>query len=240
MASFVEEENGALRVFEDPRPDMVYTVGIDASTGLAEDYTVMQVLTNSVPFRQVAIFRAKWPVNQISEMADKLGRWYNTAMIICEINYPGNSVQDALLQYYQYPRNYQAEQHLDEDPNISPRYGFRMTEPNKWMLIRELQEVMNNREIRINDKTTLYELLNYVYQTSRAKAGAAQGFNDDCVVSLMLALHAAKLYPFLAPLSEKPKTAVVNKNPDAVRDWRLFRERLQARAEGREHIGIVL
>jgi hypothetical protein len=239
---FLPTEDGPLKVFHKPEPDMVYTMGLDASTGLSEDFSCMQVVTNSIPFVQVATFRAKWPVNKVSEMADMVGRWYNTALIVCEVNYPGNSVQDALLQYYNYPRNYQPEQHLDEDPTVSVKFGFRTTETSKWMLIHSIQMLLTSREIRINDRETLYEMLNYIYQSSRNKTGAAQGFNDDTVMALMLAIHGAKLYPFLRPIVDKKEEQMKTKDPDAMRDWRMFRERLSRRndPENQNTRGILL
>lgn len=232
--TFYENEFGTLKVYKTPEPDMVYSMGVDASTGLAEDYSCAQVITNCLPFEQVAVYRAKDAVNKVSEIVNRLGRWYNTALICCEINYPGNSVQDALLQYYQYPRNYQPEQMLDEDPSISVKYGFRTSETSKWFLINEMQRVIEERNLRLHDKTTLYEMNNYVYRGSSKKAGGAQGFNDDTVMALMLALHVARLYPFVRPtLSARPKAGDCA-DPDVRADWKRFRMKLMNRAEDKE------
>ncbi len=222
--SFREQEGGPLRVFRLPEPGMVYTVGVDASTGLAEDYSAIQILSNTIPYEQVAVFRAKWAVNEVSSYVDKLGRFYNEALLVCEINYPGNSVQDALLQYYKYPRNYQSETHLDEDMDISCKYGFRTTEATKWMLINEMQIALQNKEIKLNDSVTINEFCNFVYQVSHRKAAATEGMNDDCVMAMMLAYHGAKLYPLVRPPIEKKKKVVVA--PEVAQVWSSFRRKL--------------
>ena len=239
MISFLEQDDGPLSVFQMPEPGMIYTMGVDASTGLSDDYSVIQILSNTLPFIQCATFRAKWPVNKVSEMANMIGRWYNNALNVCEINYPGNSVQDALLQYYQYPRNYQREDTLEEDPGISHKYGFRTTENTKWMLIHELQSALSNKEIKINDKNTLYELLNYVYITGRNKAGAAAGFNDDAVIALMLALHGCRLYPIVKQVDVR-KPRHLTDDPDTKRDWREFRRLLHERINPKETAEMIL
>jgi hypothetical protein len=225
MYTFVDQDGGPLRVFRLPEEGMVYTLGIDASTGLAEDYSSMQVLSNTIPFEQVAAFRAKWSVNDVTAFADKLGRFYNEALIICEINYPGNSVQDALLQFYKYPRNYQPETHLSEDIDISCNYGFRTTEPTKWLLINEMQLALQNKEIKLNDPVTIAEFYNFVYQADKKTAAAPKGLCDDTVMAMMLAYHGAKLYPFIKPLKKKEdfKEDVI---PEARRMWREFRAKL--------------
>ena len=234
MITFLGDEYGPLKVFAPPEPDMVYSLGIDASTGLSDDYSCFQVLQNTLPFEQVAVFRAKMAIAKVTEFADRLGRWYNEALICCEINFPGNSVQDALLQYYQYPRSYKPEQHLDEDPSISPKYGFRTTETSKWMLIHELQTVIAERNLKINDKTTIYELSNYVYQGSSKKAGGAQGFNDDTVMALMMALHIARLYPFVLPTLSASRKRHDSQNADVQHDWKRFRQKLISRTQNKE------
>jgi len=224
MYTFVPQEFGPLKIFEKPVTGMQYTIGIDASTGLADDYTSMQVLTNTRPTRQAAAFRAKWTVNDVSSFADKLGRYYNEALIICEINYPGNSVQDALLQYYRYPRNYQPETHLNENLDISCKYGFRTTEATKWILINEMQLAMSRREVLIYDQTTISEFLNFVYLIDKRKAGSAAGFNDDTVMAMMLAYHGVNLYPITQIVPTKEKKT--NISPEAKKTWDDFRRRL--------------
>jgi len=236
MHQFVEQEMGPLRIMRLPEPGMVYTLGGDASTGLADDYTCFQILSNTIPFEQVAVFRAKWPVNKVSEFANQLGRFYNEALIVMEINYPGNSVQDALLDYYKYPRNYQAETRLDQDMDISDKYGFRTTESSKWLLINEMQLALSEGGIVLHDPVTISEMMNFVYMQSKGKAGAADGFNDDTVMALMMAYHGAKLYPFAKPRKKQVITHQTQ-DVDVQKAWKQFRKQLSS---GRTQKGIVL
>lgn len=229
---FIEQEGGKLRVFNLPEPGMQYSMGVDASTGLSHDYSVAQVLTNTAPCEQVAIFRAKVPVNQVSAFVNSLGRFYNEALNICEVNYPGNAVQDALLQYYQYPRNYQPETHLREDVDISNKYGFRTTELSKWLLIQETQMGLACGGIIIHDPVTISEFENFVYQARKSRASAAAGFTDDCVMALMFAYHGVKLYPFVRPKKESAIEKAKSKDPDTMKAWRLFRENIGSMKEG--------
>ncbi len=232
---FVEQDSGPLRVIREPEVGMLYTMGVDAATGLGDDYSSAQMLSNTIPSEQVAVFRAQWPVHEFTKFVDMFGRYYNEALNVCEINYPGNSVMDALLQYYKYPRNYQMEEHLDEDPNVSCKYGFRTTEASKWLLINETQIGLVNNEIIINDPLTLSEMNNFVYQSTKNKAGAASGFCDDTVLALMFAWHGVRLYPIIRPKGEVKKKAV-NLDADSKRLWREFK----AKINGPQEQGIVL
>jgi len=219
---FEEHEGGDLKIFLNPEPGMVYTMGVDAATGLANDNSAVCVLSNALPFTQVASYRARVPVNQFTAIVDKMGRYYNEALNVCEINYPGNSVQDALLQYYKYPRNYKPETHLKADYGITEQFGLRTTEITKWLLINETQLALSNGDLILNDINTLSEFINFVYQSSKRKAAAAEGFNDDLVIAAMLAYHGAKLYPFarILKLDTKPKKIIL---PDYDRAWKDFK-----------------
>ena len=231
MYQFVPIELGPLKVFRLPEPDMVYTMGGDTSTGLAKDFSAYQILSNTMPFEQVAVFRAKWPVPKVTKFVDQLGRFYNEALLVQEINYPGNSVQDALLTFYNYPRNYQAIKSLETEMDITDKYGFRTTEPSKWLIIGALLMAMEQGNIIIHDPTTFEELRNFVYIQSKSKAGAAEGFNDDTVMALMLALHGANLYPQIIP-----RTAIKIRpdvSPDTASAWKDFkRSLLESKTEG--------
>ena len=69
MYKFVEQEDGPLRIFKHPEPGRMYTLGLDASTGLAVDNTGIQILTNSIPFEQVARLKGRIPVHEVSKWA---------------------------------------------------------------------------------------------------------------------------------------------------------------------------
>ena len=237
IIKFEPVHEGPLQIWDYPNTDTQYCLGIDTSTGLGEDYSSLQVFSRSMPFTQVAHFRAKWSVVDVAEVANSLGRFYNNALVICETNYPGNAVQDALVMTYRYPKNYRAEEHLDEDPQVSSKYGFCTTQAKKWLLIRETQELLLSGNIIIKDPLTIEEMGNFVYVEDKTKTGAAQGFNDDTVMGLMLATHGCTIYPQkFAPRQDK-------ENPNKAQATRMlsdFHKKLQDRRQNKlTHVQMV-
>jgi hypothetical protein len=244
MAKFIPADLGPLNIWKHPEEGREYCIGIDTSTGLAKDYTVMQVITRSLPFEQVAMFRAKWSVVETSAMANNLGHFYNKALVVVETNYPGNAIQDALVQTYQYPRNYQKEDRMDENPHVSTKFGFQTTEASKWMLIRQMEQAIKNEEIIIHDNTTIDELMQFVYVEDKTKTGAASGLNDDCVMSIMLALHAALLYQ---QVGWQVKKVIENIDPDVAQRRNMMQRfriqkimQMRKKRENKEDEGILL
>lgn len=115
-------------------------------------------------------------------------------------------MQDAITDTYRYHNCYQKEERLDSDPNISGKYGWATTQTVKWMLIREFQQALEHKEVILNDLMTVDELCQYVYKEDKNKTGAAEGLNDDCVIAVLLAFHAARLFPQAKKKTvEKPK-----------------------------------
>lgn len=192
---FAECPDGPLKVWSKPEPGLEYVIGVDTSTGLSEDYSVASVFTRNIPFEQVAEFRVKWSVVDTAEFVTMLGYWYNTAMVTVETNYPGNAIQDALVQQYRYPNNYQMERHIDQNAAISTKFGFQTTQASKWMLIRELQSALKEKSVIIKSEESLDELGNFIYVEDQTRTGAASGFNDDTVIANMLAIHTCLIYP---------------------------------------------
>jgi hypothetical protein len=234
--SFEEQPFGPLKLFREREKGMAYTIGVDASTGLADDFSSIQVFSNTIPFEQVAVFRERWPVNEVTAFVNKLGYYYNEALIVCEINYPGNSVQDALLEFYRYPRNYQSEMHLDVKTEVTSKYGFRTTENTKWLLIHEALLSMQADQLILHDEQTIDEMRNFVYKDSSRKSGASEGFNDDTVIAMLLAHHGAHLFPYMIQKREPDK--IKTQNPDARKAWRDFKLKFSGMAQ--EPQGAVL
>jgi hypothetical protein len=203
LPEFIQTMSGELLIWFHPEPGERYVVGIDTATGLGKDYTSMQVFSSRLPrFRQVAHFRAKLGVTAAADMADMLGRYYNNALIIPEANHCGCAVIDGLMQTFRYPRLYQGEQHLDEDPDVSAKIGFYTTESSKWMLIRQMESALIDNKVELFCEITLTELGQFVYLEDKSKTGAPSGFNDDTVIAAMLALHACILYPQAARVTK--------------------------------------
>jgi hypothetical protein len=192
---FKTVENAPLKIWRKPREGVKYSIGADVSSGVSADWTVFNVLSNIIPFEQVAVWRAKMQIAQAAQELVKLGWYYNKAMLTIETNGCGAGLQDGVVATHRYPNCYRREDINDSDPNISSKFGWATTQTTKWLLIRDFQQAWKNKEIILHDPQTINELLNYVYIEDKSKTGATEGLNDDCVISLLLALHTCSRFP---------------------------------------------
>ena len=205
--------NDRVMVWQPPMAGLRYSIGVDAATGMGGDYTAMSVFTCIRPFEQVAWFwnnRVTTPEG--SRVMLNLARWYNNALLVIETRYPGNAYQDNALDPKfaggkAYGNCYHRIQTLDEDPNMSSKFGICTTEADKHLLVNETKALLENPEgpqFILNDPITVAEFCNYVYVEDKNKMGAPTGANDDTVMSSMLALHGCIRHP-QAAIVQKPE-----------------------------------
>jgi len=202
--SLVAPNKMNIYVWEEPQPDTRYVLGIDAATGIGSDYTSMHMWSCRIPFEQVAWYRSKHcSTVEGSELMIKMAKWYNNAKLVPERRYPGNTYIDNAIQVYQYPNIYQVEEHLDEDPNVSSKFGIATTEEWKNLLVNEAKRLIeayddnNNPKPKIvfHDQSTIEQFCTFVYQEDKSKMGAEVGSCDDDVMACMLAWHECLINP---------------------------------------------
>lgn len=196
-------KNDEVSVFSHPERDTKYTIGVDGALGVGRDYTSIVVFSNRIPFEQVAWIHSK-TINTVdgSRVMIDLARYYNKAMLVIETRQPGNAYQDNAIQVYNYHYLYQAEQHLDESPTVSSKFGICTTEAWKNLLVNETKKLLEHKvggvsqpQVIFNDPFTLQCFCNFVYVEDKRKMEATEGANDDPVMASMLALHGCLLRP---------------------------------------------
>jgi hypothetical protein len=86
-----------LRIYEKPKPNESYIMGVDVAVGSGEHYSTIQILKiNSIQpinLEQVAVFESNSvDPYQFSEIINKLSYYYNNAYILVENNSIGAAV----------------------------------------------------------------------------------------------------------------------------------------------------
>ncbi len=193
-----------LHIYRMPEPDTLYSIGVDAATGVLGDYTSLQVFSHRIPYEQVAWFHS----NRISTVDGSkimidLGLFFNTAQLVIETNYPGNAYQDNALEIYMYPNLYSEESRLQQDIKYSKTFGIKTTEWSKALLINEMKKLVEHKDYKgkyvpqiiFHDPFTLQCFTDFVYLEDKSKTGAISGCVDDPVMGAMLAVRGCNQKP---------------------------------------------
>jgi len=186
-ARFEKHPRGELFVYHEKDPQEIYYIGADVAMGQRNgDFSVAQVLDSHK--RQVAVWRGHIHPDFFADTLYWLGTYYNEARIAVESNNHGILTAIRLGRDLSYPNIFTdiAEGELNDKESI--RIGFQTNARTKPLIIDRLRGSLREREIEINDKTTLREMLSYIV-TESGKMEAEEGNHDDCVMSLALCNH---------------------------------------------------
>jgi hypothetical protein len=190
-----EAPRGDLLLYRLHDPGETYYIGADVAMGYkGGDWSVAQILDSHK--RQVGVYRSQVHPDYFATVLDKIGQFFNVAKIGVENNNHGILTATRLGKDLSYPNLY-FETHVDkETEDETVIYGFRTTVKTKPLIIDKLRAAFREKDIEVNDKITLRELITYVV-TDEGKMQAEPGCFDDCVMSLAIAnfIHEGRFTP---------------------------------------------
>jgi len=190
-----EATRGDLILYKHIDPGESYYIGADVAMGVrGGDWSVAQVLDSHK--RQVAIYRSQVHPDYFATVLNHLGHFFNTARIAVENNNHGILTSTRLGKDLAYPNLYFETSVDKQTENETVTYGFRTTVKTKPLIIDKLRQAFRERDIQVNDKTTLRECMTYVVKDD-GKLEAEAGCFDDCVMSLAIAnfIHDGRFTP---------------------------------------------
>jgi hypothetical protein len=171
-----------------------YVVSVDASSGKGEDWTALQVLDVEL-FDQVAEMQIKIPPEQAAEVAYKLGRVYNDALVVCEITGGwGFAVDQKLRRELKYKNPY-TRHVLDRiAKRFTDKAGFDTTSKTRPLILAALEEAIRERELGMYSLRTVSEMGSFVI-SDNGKPEARPGAHDDLVMALAMAVFVCQEQP---------------------------------------------
>ena len=174
-----------------------YAIGVDVSGGVGRDRSVIEVFDIHT-FEQVAEWvNDKISPDRLARKVMELGRHFNDAFIVTEINNHGAVTQLKLnegfsadnISAYSAHRMYQNEKGGD----TLLEYGFKTNVRTKPLLIGELRRLII--DIATLHSPLLKDELNTFIETETGKLEAREGCFDDRVIGTALALLGCMTSP---------------------------------------------
>ena len=177
---------GFLSIWEYPVDGREYVIGIDTAQGLESgDYSVMMVFDLKKRC-QVAEWHGHIDADLLGTEAALLGRFYNDAWIIPEINNTGIATLAALrrARYSRIYRRRTTAEALSDAPKDN--YGWYTSGKTKPLLIDNFSSFIRDNVGKIKSKQLVRECQSYVYDAS-GRTNAQEGCHDDRVMAAALA-----------------------------------------------------
>ena len=185
--------------YEDPKPGHNYIMCVDAARGIRLDYSAFVVVDiTAVPYKVVAKFRS----NEVSPMIFpnfivNLGKYYNNAWVLIEVNDVGQQVAVGVQQEFEYENilstvsKGRAGFQLGSGPGS--KLGVTTSHSVKTNGCSNLKSLIEADKLIVEDYDIYVELTTFV-RKSESTTGtfeAEPGCNDDLVMCLVLFAWAA-------------------------------------------------
>jgi len=172
-----------VNIYEEPKKSNHYIAGVDSAKMTAEnagDALGIQILDITVfPIKQVATIFIKEGISYLEapDLIQKVGNYYNQAMLFIENNEIGQEVANMLHFDYEYENVYFEKGSLP---------GFRTTKKTKRLGCTNLKLLVENGKLKLNDFDTVGQLSTFIKK--KDSYCAESGYQDDLVMALVAAL----------------------------------------------------
>jgi hypothetical protein len=185
-------EKDGLYQYERPKEGHTYVMTVDVSRGKGLDYSTFTVFdVSKMPYRQVCVFKDNYigPVDYAS-IIFRVGKMYNEAFVLIEINDIGEQVSDTLLMDYGYESLLYTESAGRSGKRISSGFGkatdpgIRTTKTVKSVGCSMLKMLIEQNQLLINDYNTIQEISRFSKKGGSYEA--EPGWHDDLVMNLVI------------------------------------------------------
>ena len=165
---------------------------VDTAQGKEQDYSAISIFDISqIPYRQVAKYRS----NQISPMLYpdiifQIGKKYNMAWILLEVNDVGSQVAETLHYDLEYENiivssmKGRAGQQIGGGFSKNIQLGIRTSKQLKRIGCSTLKEMIESDKLIISDFDTISELTTFAVKNNSYEA--EEGSNDDLAMTLVI------------------------------------------------------
>jgi len=186
------KHNHQFKIYEAPIQGVEYILGIDPSDGVGGDSATIQVLKITSPqpekgiyykLEQVGVFSSNLvKPKDFAQVAVGIGKWYNNAWLMAENNNScGGLTCHFLWNEFSYSNMVNPDWRDKRQPGINANRG------SKYRGNMMMRDMIETRQIKLIDQTTIEELSRYEEQGPDLYAAAA-GAHDDHVMSLLWAI----------------------------------------------------
>ena len=178
--------------YKRPEEGRNYVITADVARGKGLDYSTFNIIdTTEMPYQQVGVFRDNLigPVDYASVLF-RIGKLYNEAAVLIEINDIGEQVSDVLLLDYGYENllytanNGRSGKVLTGGFGKRVDNGIRTTKLVKGIGCSMIKMLIEQNQLIIKDYDTIQELNRFSKKANSFQA--EPGFHDDLVMNLVI------------------------------------------------------
>jgi len=188
-----ETTSAGLDVYVSPQPAHDYTIAVDVARGVSKDYSAF-VVVDITEFPHSVV--AKYRNNEIKPMLfpsiiNDVGRKYNDAFILCEVNDVGDQVASILNYDLEYPNLLMSSMRGRAGQVVGQGFsgkktqlGLKMSKTVKKVGALNLKTLIEEDKLLTCDYDIMSELTTFIQKSNSFEA--EEGCNDDLAMCLVI------------------------------------------------------
>ena len=186
-----EYQNNGLDIYEEPKEGHYYAMACDTARGIGGDYSAFVVVDiTQMPYKVVAKYRK----NDIAPMLfpdviGKVGRDYNNAFILVEVNDIGQQVVEILHQEVEYENilstvTEQQRQYVSPGFGKTTKLGVNTSKQVKRQGCFTFKSLLEEQKLLVFDEHIIHEISTFIEKGNTYQAD--EGYHDDLVMCMVL------------------------------------------------------
>ena len=186
-----EFQNANLDIYESPEKNHYYAMAVDTARGIGGDYSAFVVIDiTEMPYKVVAKYRD----NEIAPMLfpdviGKVGRDYNDAFILIEVNDIGQQVVEILHQEIEYENilstvTEKNRQFVSPGFGKSTKLGVNTSKQVKRQGCFTFKSLLEEQKLLVFDEHIIHEISTFIEKGNTYQAD--EGYHDDLVMCMVL------------------------------------------------------
>ncbi len=187
------QRNAGLDIYEEPVSKHDYAITVDVARGVSKDYSAFVIIDiTKFPHKVVGKYRN----NEIKPMLfpsviQEIGKKYNNAFVLCEVNDVGDQVASILNYDMEYTNLLQCSMRGRAGQVVGQGFsgkktqlGVNMSKTVKKVCAINLNTIIESDKLVFNDYEILSELTTFIQKHNSFEA--EEGCNDDLAMCLVI------------------------------------------------------
>lgn len=196
---FDDTPKGYLRIWEAPSATGQYAIFADVAK--SGDYCCAYV-GDKKNWEIIAGWHGHINPGEFGIELDRLGRFYNNALIAVEVNGLGQSTIDKLHNDLHYPNLYKRKV-VNKATKAETEYvGWNTTQSTRPLMLGTYQDMVRVKEIGLPDRFMVEEMRTFI-RNDEGKPEAIEGKHDDRVIAAAGLFQVIKEHPYVERIKVK-------------------------------------
>ena len=180
-----------LDIYEEPQEGHYYAITVDTARGIGGDYSAFIVADiTKMPYKVVAKYRDNKVAPMLyPDIIGKVGKDYNDAFILVEVNDIGQQVAEILHQEVEYENilstvTEQARQYVSPGFGKATKHGVTTSKQVKRQGCFTFKSLIEEQKLLVFDEHIIHEISTFTEKGNTYQAD--EGYHDDLVMCLVL------------------------------------------------------